>query len=145
MSLVEVLIVVAVIGVIAALAIPTISRINESSKKASALANAQNVAKLSAALSSFGVAHVIPDSMGGVEATARLLREGVVITEGPMTGEKMSLDALDDPAITELSEYLDIQYGESELMLIFIPPGDLETILFLRDVSAMFAVVFPGK
>lgn len=143
MSLVELLVVIAVIGVIAAVAIPAIQNINESSKQATAIANAKNVAQMSSALSSLGVAHVIPDSMGGVEATARLLREGVVVTEGPLTGERMSLDALGDEAISDLAEYLDIQYGKTELMLVFKPQQKFDTIRFLRDVSSMMAFLEP--
>lgn len=145
MSLVELLIVVAVIGVIAAIAIPTISKINESSRRAVAMGNAKNVASMSAALSALGAAHVIPDSMGGVEATARLLREGVVVPEGPTAGERMSLPALSDEEITELSKYLDIQYGKTELMLVYLPEKGNQTMLLFKNLTTMLATWRPAR
>ena len=123
-SLVEMLVTIAVIGIISAIAIPVVSNLHEASKETKNLANAKHVEKLSAALASLGVAHVIPESMGGVEATARLLREGVVVPAGPMAGETYMLPGLGDEDITDLSKNLRIQYDMRELRLIFTIDGD---------------------
>lgn len=123
MSLTELLLIVGVIGIISAIAIPTISRLRDSAKKAAATQNAKNVAQMSEALAALGVAHVIPDSMGGAEATARLLREGVVVPEGPMAGERFILSGMREKEIEETAAYLKIEYGDSYLRLVFSPPS----------------------
>jgi prepilin-type N-terminal cleavage/methylation domain-containing protein len=122
MSLVEVLIVIVVIGIIAAIGLPAINNIRESAKEAAAVQNAKNIQQMSGALAALGVAHVIPDSMGGVAATARLLREGVIVPEGPMAGEKFVLSGLRDDEIDAISEYLYVEYDRRELRLIFRDP-----------------------
>jgi len=122
MSLVEMLIVIVVIGIIAAIGIPAINNIRDSAKEAAAIQNAKNIQQMSGALAALGVAHVIPDSMGGVAATARLLREGVIVPEGPMAGEKFVLSGLRDNEIDEISVYLFVQYDRRELRLIFRDP-----------------------
>jgi prepilin-type N-terminal cleavage/methylation domain-containing protein len=121
-SLVEVLIVIVVIGIIATIGIPAISKIRDSAKEAAAVQNAKNIQQMSGALAALGVAHVIPDSMGGVAATARLLREGVIVPEGPMAGEKFVLSGLRDDEIDSISAYLYVQYDRKELRLIFRDP-----------------------
>lgn len=122
MSLVEVLIVVVVIGIIAAIGLPAINNIRDAAKQAAAIQNAKNIQQMSGALAALGVAHVIPDSMGGVAATARLLREGVIVPEGPMAGEKFVLAGLRDDEIDEISVYLYVEYDRRELRLIFRDP-----------------------
>lgn len=116
------LIVVGVIGIIAAMALPSISNIRGVAKRTTAIQNAKSISQMSGALAALGVAHVIPDSMGGVAATARLLREGVIVPEGPMAGEKFVLSGLRDDEIEEISEFLYVQYDKRELRLIFQDP-----------------------
>lgn len=127
----ELLLVVAVIGLVAAIAVPTVSRIRESAKAAAATQNAKNVAQMSEALAALGVAHVIPDSMGGAEATARLLREGVIVPEGPMAGERFILSGMREGEIEETAEYLRIEYDETNLRLVFSEPVEGQTWLIL--------------
>lgn len=122
MSMVEVLIVIVVIGIIAMLALPSISNIRGVAKKTTAIQNAKSISQMSGALAALGVAHVIPDSMGGVAATARLLREGVIVPEGPMAGENFVLTGLNDDEIEQVAEYLYVQYDWRELRLIFRDP-----------------------
>ncbi|MDF1656539.1 MAG: type II secretion system protein [Verrucomicrobiales bacterium] len=122
LSLTELLLIVAVIGVISAIAIPTISRLRDSAKKAAATQNAKNIAQMSEALAALGVAHVIPDSMGGAEATARLLREGVIVPEGPMAGERFILSGMKEKEIEETAAYLRVEYGTTYLRLVYSPP-----------------------
>ncbi len=121
------LIVVGVIGIIAALALPSISNIRGVAKRTTAIQNAKSISQMSGALAALGVAHVIPDSMGGVAATARLLREGVIVPEGPMAGEKFVLSGLRDDEIEEISEFLYVQYDKRELRLIFQDPYRKDT------------------
>lgn len=122
LSMVELLIVIAVMGIIAAIALPSISNIRGVAKKTTAIQNAKSISQMSSALAALGVAHVIPDSMGGVAATARLLREGVIVPEGPMAGEKFVLTGLNDDEIDYVAEYLYVQYDKKELRLIFRDP-----------------------
>ena len=113
------LIVVAVIGIVAAVSIPTVGKLRKAAERTAAIQNAKNISQMSAALAALGVAHVIPDSMGGVAATARLLREGVIVPEGPMAGEKFVLAGLLDDDIDEVSAYLYVQYDQRELRVVF--------------------------
>lgn len=118
-SLVEMLVVIAVIGILGGVAIPIIADIYEKSQKAKDTVNAKNIERMSASLASLGVAHVIPDSMGGVEATARLLREGVKVPEGPMKDEIFILSGMDDEDIEDAGKLLRVQYDMEALRLVF--------------------------
>lgn len=118
-SLIELIVAIGVIGVITAVAIPIVSNLHESSTRTKNIANAKHIEQMSAALASLGVAHVIPDSMGGIEATARLLREGVVVPEGPMAGEVFQMAGLRDEDIDELSDFLKVRYDMRELRIVF--------------------------
>ncbi len=147
------LIVVGVIGIIAALALPSISNIRGVAKRTTAIQNAKSISQMSGALAALGVAHVIPDSMGGVAATARLLREGVIVPEGPMAGEKFVLSGLRDDEIEEISEFLYIQYDKRELRLIYQDPYRKETsssepgsrvLLCRNEISSRFPLLESG-
>ena len=119
MSLSELLIVIAVIGVIAAIALPSVSRLFEASNEAKDRLNAKNLSSMSEILASLGVAHVIPDSLGGIKATARLIREGVIVSEGPMAGERFIMASLHDDDIDGLAQFLKVKYGVTELSLVY--------------------------
>ena len=121
-SLVELLVVVAVLGVLAVLAIPSIQNVLESGEAAKIEQNAKNIARLSERLAAIGVAHVLPESLGGVEATVRLLREGVIVPEGPMVGQRFAINGITDEEITKAATRLRIVYDESELNLEYTPP-----------------------
>ncbi|MEM9281465.1 MAG: hypothetical protein AAGA96_06550 [Verrucomicrobiota bacterium] len=140
LTLTELLIVVVVIGVIVTIGVPVIGNIRESAKRATAMQNAKNVASLSEGLAALGVAHVIPDSMGGVEATARLMREGVVVPEGPMAGEIFILSGMRDSEIEEVAVYLRIRYGEKDLQLVFQQPAGSGTSVF-NAPALLYAVM----
>jgi prepilin-type N-terminal cleavage/methylation domain-containing protein len=116
-SLIEMLVVISVLGIISMFAIPAISSVSESSKTAKAQRNAQNIAQISSALGAIGVAHVLPDSLGGAEATARLLREGVTVDRGAFKGQFFIIASLTDEEITYASKYLNIVYDPSEIRL----------------------------
>lgn len=117
-SLVEMIVVVAIIGILAALALPAIGGLIENGKITKNKTNAKHIERMSASLASLGVAHVIPDSMGGVEATARLLREGIKVPEGPMKDEIFRLGSLSDEDITEAGKFLRVRYDMEELRLV---------------------------
>jgi len=147
LSLVEGLLVIVTIGIILAISLPIIGNIRESAKKAAATQNAKIVASMSEALAALGVAHVIPDSMGGAEATARLLREGVIVPQGPFAGERFILSGMRDDEIEEISVYLSIQYDETQLRLVFTQPAD-QTFLGGQEiprflVASLFSFFFP--
>ena len=135
LSLVEMLIIVAVIGIVAAITIPAIGKLRNAAKRMAAIQNAKNISQMSQALAALGVAHVIPDSMGGVAATARLLREGVIVPEGPMAGEKFVMAGLLDDDIDEISAYLYVQYDQRELRVVFRE----------LDVDPSSAIYRPGQ
>lgn len=130
-SLVEMLVTVVVIGIIAAIVIPAVSSLRTSTKRAAARQNAKNIAQMSEALAGIGVAHVIPDSLGGVAATTRLLREGIVVPKGAFAGESFRLAGILDTDIDDISEFLSVQYFQTELKLVFNDP-------YLNDQSSIF-------
>ena len=118
MSLVELIISILVLGIVIALAVPLFSGVSEAGKVARDQKNAQQLASVSTALASIGVAHVMPESLGGVEATARLIREGVVVPEGPYQGEEFRLASLSDEDIAGAAEYLELKYHLNEISLV---------------------------
>jgi len=118
----EVLIVVAVIGTLAAIAVPGISGIHDAGDSTKSMANARHVESISAALGALGVAHVIPESLGGKEATIRLLREGVTVSEGPFSGQVFVIRSLSDKEVESAANYLEIVYDFHELRLAFTEP-----------------------
>ena len=121
-SLVELLVVIAILAVVTLLALPSIRNVLESGEEAKVEQNAKNIARISERLAAIGVAHVLPESLGGIEATARLLREGVIVPEGPMQGQTFSLSGLTDEEITKAAVRLRIVYDESELSLEYVAP-----------------------
>ncbi|MCB1095004.1 MAG: prepilin-type N-terminal cleavage/methylation domain-containing protein [Verrucomicrobiae bacterium] len=116
-SLVEILVVIVVIGIITAIAMPAIRGVLENGEEAKVTTNAKNIASLSSNLAAIGVAHVLPDSLGGIEATARLLREGVIVPEGPLAGQVFKMNGLSDDEISKAANKLEIVYAEKELNL----------------------------
>ena len=106
-SLVELLVIISIIGLITALAIPQIGNLADAANDTVSKRNAQNLSSLSQTLAAFGMEHVIPESLGGVEATCRLIRNGIVVSEGPMTGTNVALPGLSDERIPEAAVYLE--------------------------------------
>ena len=106
----ELLIVIAVIGIIAAIAIPSLANLSDVADQTTAKRNAQNFASVSAGLASAGVEHVIPESLGGVEATCRLLRKGLTVPDGPFAGTFFAVPAVPLDKIQMTSVYLDLEF-----------------------------------
>jgi len=109
-SLTEMLVVVAGIGILCAIGVQTIGGLSDTAKETAARRNAQNLASFSAVLSSLGVAHVIPESLGGKEATCRLIKHGVIVPSGPMKGTYYGIPGLPEERIPSAAVYLEISY-----------------------------------
>lgn len=106
-------------AILAAFALPAIENLHDTADKAKSQANAQRIASISSSLASMGVAHVLPDSLGGVEATSRLLREGVTVPEGVFAGQFFVIGGLSDNEITEAASHLEIVYDFAEIRLAY--------------------------
>jgi len=125
-SLLELLAAVAAIGILAAIASMALRGIRDDGDSTKDRANAQHIAQVSAALGAMGVAHVLPDSLGGAEATARLLRNGIEVSKGPFTGQTMSIKALSDEDLSAASHYLELVYDLKEVRLVYRPHPQAE-------------------
>ncbi len=110
---------IAVIGILAMLAVPMISGANETTTETKDKANAKHVESVSQSLAAIGVAHVIPESLGGIEATIRLLRAGVVVSQGPFAGQTFMLRSLSDREVSGAARHLSLIYDEKEIRLTY--------------------------
>jgi type IV pilus assembly protein PilA len=105
-SLVEMLVVIAIIGIIAAIAIPNIGTINDSAREATAKRNAQSVASVLNAAIAAGA------STAGFSATttgAQLVtaaETGMSPTDGPFRNRTFSVGNIDDSEETLAAGYL---------------------------------------
>ena len=122
-GLLELIVVVTIIGFIAAVAIPYFSDLRSGVSREKTRRNAQQMVALSTAINGLGIAHVLPDSLGGVQATARLIREGITVNHGPVAGERIALSGLTDEEIELLPEFLEIVYLTDKITLRFVPNG----------------------
>ena len=91
-SLVEMLVVIAIIGIIAAIAIPNIGSVNESTRKAAAQRNAQQIASvLNAAIAAGAV--ISPSTPADIVSLAEA---GVAPSDGAFSGKTFTVGAIDD-------------------------------------------------
>lgn len=111
-SLVELLVTIGIIAVVVTIAVQMIGGLSDNADATAAKKNAQNMGSVSASLSALGVAHVIPESLGGTEATCRLIRHGIEIPDGPMQGTYFSVAGVSDDDIPSVAVYLDISYQD---------------------------------
>ena len=118
-TITELLSTIATLGLIASFAFQSISKIYDAAKDANARSNARNLESMSAQLSSIGVGHVIPDSYGGIEATVKLFRAGIIVPEGPMSGNIFVLKGISDSDIPRIAKLLQVYPGKGELRLRF--------------------------
>ena len=124
-SLVEMLTVIGVIGTITAIAIPMIGNISEGASDTTARSNARNLASISGGLASIGTEHVVPESLGGIEATCRLLRIGVTVPDGAYAGEYFGMPGLALENIPPAVVYLDLSFERSiARRLVYNGPGE---------------------
>ncbi len=119
----EMLLVILAIGILSAIALPTVGNLSGRAKVAKTKNNAQRIQTVSNTLASLGVAHVIPESMGGVEATIRLLREGLNVDDPLMTEGFYQVPGLTDTEVALAAQYLDVVYDLDELRLIYDSSG----------------------
>ncbi|MEZ5990010.1 MAG: prepilin-type N-terminal cleavage/methylation domain-containing protein [Planctomycetota bacterium] len=102
-SLVEMLVVIAIIGIIAAIAIPNIGNLNDSARDAAAKRNAQTVASVLNAAIAAGV-----DTTGWT--AANLLdkaQAGVTPDDGAFEGKTFTSGPIDDDEELKVASYLD--------------------------------------
>jgi len=111
-SLLELLVMIGVIGIMVTIAVTSIGKLSDKAEATAAKNNAQQMGAVSASLSGLGVAHVIPESLGGTEATCRLLRRGIQIPDGPMQGSYFAVPGVSDDDISSVAVYLDISYKD---------------------------------
>lgn len=100
-SLVEMLVVIAVIGIIAAIAIPNIGNVNAAARKSTAQRNAQTLASTFSAAMAAGVDMsgygTVDDAVGG-------LKSGVAPTTGPFKDKQFIVPNVPDSTTTEYGE-----------------------------------------
>ena len=123
-SLVEMLVVIAIIGVVTLISVPLITNFISVGKESVAKRNAQTTVGVSAKLSSIGVAHVLPESLGGAEATTRLLRRGIRVPDGPMQGQYYGIDYISDENIEAAAIFMEILFNHDVLQLGYNPNAD---------------------
>ena len=117
----EVLIVIAIIGIVTLIALPLLTEAISAGKVTVAKRNAQHTVSVSSKLSSVGVAHVLPESLGGTEATSRLLRRGIVVPDGPMQGAHFTIGEISDENIAAAAVFMEILFEFTELRLGYNP------------------------
>jgi prepilin-type N-terminal cleavage/methylation domain-containing protein len=114
-SLVEMLVVIAIIGIIAAIAIPNIGTINDSAREATAKRNAQSVASvLNAALAAGASSTAWTKTGAGLINAAE---EGVSPTDGPFRGKTFSVGNIDDQEEDLAAGYL--SWNETNKQVIY--------------------------
>lgn len=101
-SLVEMLVVIAIIGIIAAIAIPNIGNMNQAAKDAAAQRNAQSVASVMNAAIAAGY---VPVETSKAEVLTNI-QTGVTPTSGPFKGKLFTVGNIDDEEETAVLTYL---------------------------------------
>ena len=107
-SLVEMLVVIAVIGIMAAIAVPALKNLNDAAGVARDLQNARCVAAVCQSAQAAGVEFVDPD--GSVEQTIRNVSAGGVGSEGAFLGQVFRVSVPDD-AVSRLALHLRVESG----------------------------------
>lgn len=132
-SLVELLVVIAILASVALIVIPHVGKFSDAAERSVAKRNAQSLASLSASIAAMGAEHVLPESLGGTEATCRLLRKGVTFTDGLSAGQYYGMPGLPEHEIPFAAVYLEIGYENlSFLQLIYLAGkefGDEEPVV----------------
>lgn len=101
-SLVEMLVVIAIIGIIAAIAIPNIGALNDSARDAAAKRNAQTVASVLNAAVAAGATITATDGQSLID----LAETGVSPTDGAFQNKNFTSGEIDDDEETKVASYL---------------------------------------
>jgi prepilin-type N-terminal cleavage/methylation domain-containing protein len=123
-SLVEMLVVIAVIGIIAAIAIPNIGSINDSARKASAQRNAQSIASvLNAAIAAGASTGWTAAIAAGATATAIVdkAEAGISPTDGAFVGKTFTTGEIDNDEERGAASFL--SYDATNNQVIYNPTG----------------------
>ncbi len=117
-SLVEILVTVAVIGIISAIGIASVTGIREKAKVAAAKRNAQQIAQVSAAATEAGAIHVVPAAApgGGIQASIDNLSVGV---QGKHIEATFKVP-ISVQAALEAEKYLRIEQAGRNYKLVFV-------------------------
>jgi type IV pilus assembly protein PilA len=116
-SLVEMLVVIAIIGIIAAIAIPNIGSINNSARIATGQRNAQSVASvLNAAVAAGGTLTGLTGTSTGANIID-LAETGVTPADGAFKGKKFTVGAIDDDEEPVAAVY--ISYDATNAQVIY--------------------------
>ena len=114
-SLVEMLVVIAIIGIIAAIAIPNIGSINKSARIATAQRNAQSVASvMNAAIAAGGSLGFATDQVGGAVVTKA--ETGVTPTDGAFTGKLFTVGDIDTQEEPIAAVYLSYNAANNQVV-----------------------------
>jgi prepilin-type N-terminal cleavage/methylation domain-containing protein len=116
-SLVEMLVVIAIIGIMAAIAIPNIAGINDSAAKAAAQRNAQSAMSLYTAASAAGYAF----SETAPNALINTVIAGVKPTTGTFANKTFKMNSLTTAEVTEAAKY--IKYDAVGKVFEYNPSG----------------------
>ena len=104
-SLVEMLVVIAIIGIITAIAIPNISNLNESAREAAAKRNAQTVASIMNAAIAAGASHTFSGSTSAADVIDAA-EAGISPTDGVFKGKAFTSGPIDDDEEAKTASYL---------------------------------------
>jgi type IV pilus assembly protein PilA len=113
-SLVEMLVVIAIIGIIAAIAIPNIGSINNQARIASGQRNAQSVASILNAAAAAGVQLAATDLAGA--AVIDLAELGVTPTDGVFKNKKFSVGEVDNDEEPVAAPYLSYVAAQNQVI-----------------------------
>lgn len=116
-SLVELLIVVAVIGIIAAIAIPSIGSVTNASKTATYQRNAQTIVDV---FQSGQAAGVVWDTSGAKAAIVNLVIAGSSPSSGPYSGKTFKVPGLAGSDLTNALPYI---AKDTDGSLIYVAAG----------------------
>lgn len=114
-SLVEMLVVIAVIGIIAAIAVPNIGRINDSAKEATARRNAQNVASVFASAQAAGL-NFAAASTTPSDIVAAIVLGAKVTEKGPFENTWFGVPGLTSADQTAALTYLSYDANSAQLL-----------------------------
>ena len=114
-SLVEMLVVIAVIGIIAAIAVPNIGRINDSAKEATARRNAQNVASVFASAQAAGL-NFAQASTTPADIVTAVVTGAKVTEKGPFENTWFGVPGLTADDQTAALTYLTYDTNSAQLL-----------------------------